>query len=68
MKKLNSNELRAVDGGYSTSCPICHKKVSVGFINVLILGKRAAYASAQQNASAQHYSYRYGYRKNVTHY
>lgn len=68
MKKLNVNEMRSVEGGYSTKCPICGKKVSVFFLSVWTLGKKAAYAKAQAEAQARHYSYTKGYQSNVTHH
>ncbi len=68
MKKLNETELRAVDGGYSTTCPTCGKKVSVFFLSVWMFGKRVAYAKAQGEAQARHYSAGKGYQKQVKHY
>lgn len=67
MKKLNANEMRQVEGGYSTECPVCGKKVSVFFLSVWLLGKKMAYAKAQGEAQAKHYSYRTGYKKSVKH-
>ena len=43
MKKIDAKEMRAVEGGYSTNCPICGKKVSVLFLNVWFYGKKVAY-------------------------
>ena len=67
MTTLSASQMRAIDGGYSTTCPICGKKVSVGFLSVLFLGKKLAYAKAQEEASAQHYSYKSGYKATVSH-
>ena len=61
MKLLTVNEMRTIDGGYSTTCPVCGKKISVFFLNVWLMGKKMAYAHAQQAAQAQHWSYRTGY-------
>jgi hypothetical protein len=68
MKTLSATEMRSVEGGYSTSCPICGKSVSVFWLSVLLLGQRGAYAKAQAEAQARHYSIKNGYKKNVTHY
>ena len=68
MKKIDAKEMRAVEGGYSTNCPICGKKVSVLFLNVWFYGKKVAYANAQGQAQAKHYSFSSGYKKNVKHY
>lgn len=67
MKKIDAKEMRAVDGGYSTNCPVCGKRVSVLFLNVWLYGKKAAYANAQWQAQARHYTYFYGFKKNVKH-
>lgn len=61
MKALTINEMRTIDGGYSTKCPICGKKISVFFLSVWLFGKTAAYAKAQAEAQASHYSYTKGY-------
>ena len=68
MRKLYESETREIEGGYHTYCPICGKKVSVFFLKVWFLGKGAAYAEARAQASANHYSYRTGFKSNVKHY
>jgi len=66
MKSVNVNEMRKIEGGYSTKCPICGKKVSVFFLSVWLFGKKAAYATAENQAMARHNSI-WGYKKNVNH-
>lgn len=61
MKAVTINEMRTIDGGYSTTCPICGKKISVFFLSVWLFGKKSAYAKAQTEAEARHYSYTKGY-------
>ena len=68
MKAIETREMRAVEGGYSTTCPTCGKKVTVGFFDVLFLGKATAYKRAQENARAKHWNYSGGYVANVKHY
>ena len=63
MKTMTVEEMRAIDGGYSTNCPVCGKSISVFFLSVWLPGKKAAYAKAQAEAQARHYSYRTGFNK-----
>lgn len=67
MKKLNADELRSIDGGYSTTCPTCGKKVSVSFLSVWFYGKQTAYTKARAEAMGKHTSI-WGYKRNVKHY
>jgi hypothetical protein len=67
MVAVNVSEMRAVEAGLKTTCPICGKSVTVGVLQVLFYGKKSAIADARYKAQAMHYNFSTGYKKNVTH-
>jgi hypothetical protein len=67
MVAVSVNEMRAVEAGLKTTCPICGKSVTVGVLQILFYGKKTAIADAKYKAQAKHYNFSTGYKKTVNH-
>lgn len=68
MRTLNVEEIRQVEGGLTTNCPVCGKRITVSWFYMLFFGRAAAIRIDREQAASKHLRGGWYNRSSSVHY